>query len=79
VVVTDDGPGIPPEDAAEVFTRLYTVRATPGRAVGTGLGLAIVQELATAMGGTATAETPAGGGARITVLLPAPRAHSAPA
>jgi len=70
VVVTDDGPGIPPEDADAVFTRLYTVRTTPGRAVGTGLGLAIVQELATAMGGTAIAETPAAGGARITLSLP---------
>ncbi len=71
VSVTDDGPGIPPEDSENVFTRLYTVRATPGRAVGTGLGLAIVRELATAMGGRATADTPAAGGARITVSLPA--------
>jgi two-component system sensor histidine kinase BaeS len=70
LVVTDDGPGIPPDDTGKVFTPLYTVRATPGRAVGTGLGLAIVQELATAMGGTATAETPATGGARITVSIP---------
>ena len=71
VVVTDDGPGIPPDDLAKVFTRLYTVRATPGRAVGTGLGLAIVQELAAAMGGLAAADAPATGGARIAVSLPA--------
>jgi signal transduction histidine kinase len=71
VVVTDDGPGIPPDDLANVFTRLYTVRATPGRAVGTGLGLAIVQELAMAMGGRAAAELPPSGGARIAVSLPA--------
>ena len=71
VVVTDDGPGIPPDDVNNVFTRLYTVRATPGRAVGTGLGLAIVQEIAVAMGGRATADAPAAGGARITVTLPA--------
>ena len=71
VTVTDDGPGIPPEDASKVFTRLYTVRATPGRAVGTGLGLAIVQELASAMNGRAAADAPASGGARITVTLPA--------
>ena len=71
VVVTDDGPGIPPDDMNKVFMRLYTVRATPGRTVGTGLGLAIVQEIAAAMGGRATADAPATGGARITVSLPA--------
>jgi two-component system sensor histidine kinase BaeS len=71
VVVTDDGPGIPPGDVEKVFARLYTVRETPGRTVGTGLGLAIVQEIAAAMGGHATADTPAAGGARITVSLPA--------
>ena len=71
VIVTDDGPGIPSDDMNKVFTRLYTVRSTPGRAVGTGLGLAIVQELAVAMGGRATADTPAAGGARITVSVPA--------
>jgi two-component system sensor histidine kinase MprB len=69
--VTDDGPGIPHDDLANVFTRLYTARTTPGRSVGTGLGLAIVHELAVAMHGTATAGTPAAGGARITVSVPA--------
>jgi two-component system sensor histidine kinase BaeS len=77
VVVTDDGPGIPLDDLANVFTRLYTVRATPGRAVGTGLGLAIVQELAAAMGGRAAAEVPPSGGARIAVSLPSGRAAAA--
>jgi two-component system sensor histidine kinase BaeS len=79
VVVTDDGPGIPADDLAKVFARLYTVRATAGRAVGTGLGLAIVQELAVAMGGRASADAPPAGGARITVALPAVTARSAPA
>lgn len=71
ITVTDDGPGIPAAHLANVFTRLYTVRATPGRAVGTGLGLAIVQELATAMGGHAEADPTAPAGARIVVTLPA--------
>jgi two-component system, OmpR family, sensor kinase len=71
ITVTDDGPGIPPVEAGKVFTRLYTARATQGRAVGTGLGLAIVQELALAMGGRAAVDTPAIGGARIAVSLPA--------
>ena len=70
LVVTDDGPGIPSAEAARVFDRLYTVRATPGRSVGTGLGLAIVRELSAAMGGRAWAETPEAGGSRFVVALP---------
>ena len=70
VEVRDRGAGIPPDDLTNVFTRLYTGRATPGRAVGTGLGLAIVQELASAMGGRTSADAPAAGGARIVVTLP---------
>jgi two-component system sensor histidine kinase BaeS len=77
VIVTDDGPGIPADDVANVFTRLYTARATAGRAVGTGLGLAIVQELAAAMGGRAAADVPPSGGARVTVSLPAGRVPAA--
>jgi len=71
IVVTDDGPGISPDDRSHVFDRLYTVRSSPGRSVGTGLGLAIVRQLATAMGGTATVETPPEGGTRFVVQLPA--------
>ena len=70
IVVVDDGPGIPPDQLALVFDRLYTVRETPGRAVGTGLGLAIVRELAAAMGGRAWAEAVPEGGSRFVVSLP---------
>jgi signal transduction histidine kinase len=66
VVVGDDGPGIPPDQRALVFGRLYTVRDTPGRAVGTGLGLAIVRELAAAMGGNAAVDEQS----RFVVTLP---------
>ena len=71
IVVVDDGPGIPADETARVFERLYTVRETSGRAVGTGLGLAIVRELAAAMGGTARAEALPGGGTRFVVSMPA--------
>jgi len=77
IVVTDDGPGIPAAELTDVFTRLYTARGTPGRAVGTGLGLAIVQELAAAMGGRARAESPDAGGARLVVTVPVARAEAA--
>jgi signal transduction histidine kinase len=50
LVVTDEGPGIPPEHSRDVFERFY--RVDGARASGSGLGLAIARELAKAMGGT---------------------------
>lgn len=44
IEVTDDGPGIPPERRAEVFTRFH--REKGGRGDGYGLGLSIVQRVA---------------------------------
>ena len=49
LAVEDDGPGIPPEDAAHVFDRFY--RADGALASGSGLGLAIARELAEVMEG----------------------------
>ena len=70
LAVRDDGPGIPEAALPRVFERFF--RADPARAgKGTGLGLAIVEELARAHGGRAFAEDPAGGGARVGVVLPA--------
>ena len=71
VRVVDDGPGIPADERARVFDRLYTARPVAGRPVGTGIGLAIVSELAHAMGGTAAcdAAAPDGTGASFVVTL----------
>jgi signal transduction histidine kinase len=71
--VTDDGPGIPPEDLPRVFERLFMSARAPGRQVGSGLGLAIVAELVAAMGGAVRAESPVPGGdtgTRVVVTLP---------
>jgi two-component system sensor histidine kinase BaeS len=69
--VTDDGPGIAPEDVPHVFERLYVARHEPRRKeVGSGLGLAIVRELVTAMGGHVEAVANHGSGACLSVLLP---------
>lgn len=56
--VEDDGPGIPREDADQVFERFY--RGDGPRASGSGLGLAIARELAQAMGGTLGLESQPG-------------------
>jgi len=70
LAVRDDGPGIPAAALPHVFDRFY--RADPSRTSrGSGLGLAIVHDLAEALGGQAFAENPAGGGARVGVVLSA--------
>jgi signal transduction histidine kinase len=53
--VSDDGPGIAPEHAEQVFDRFY--RVDGGVASGSGLGLAIARELAELMGGAVTLES----------------------
>jgi two-component system sensor histidine kinase BaeS len=93
VTVSDDGPGIPADEADRVFLRGYRSPRTPTRQVGTGLGLAIVAELTAAMGGTVAAvpadPTAAGqpgrlpGGCVVLALPPAaapaaPRDHPEP-
>jgi two-component system OmpR family sensor kinase len=49
LTVEDEGPGIPPAEASEVFERFYRVEGS--KASGSGLGLAIARELAELMGG----------------------------
>jgi len=68
LVVTDEGPGIPPEYSRDVFERFY--RVDGARASGSGLGLAIARELAEAMGGTLELES-GEGGTTFTLRLPA--------
>ena len=58
LVVEDEGPGIPAEDASHVFDRFY--RVDGGMASGSGLGLAIARELAERMGGGLELESRAG-------------------
>lgn len=78
IAVSDDGPGIAPEDLPRVFERLYTSRRQPGRKVGTGLGLAIVRELVTAMGGRVEVSRTFAGGSRFAVTLPATASAAGP-
>lgn len=71
IVVTDNGPGVPPDLLPVLFDRFRrgdTAR-TPG-ASGSGLGLAISRALARAHGGDIVARNRDGGGAEFTVTLP---------
>lgn len=64
--VTDDGPGIAPEERDRIFERFHrTDAARDRRAGGAGLGLAIVKAIAEAHDGTVRATEPDGAGARI--------------
>jgi two-component system, OmpR family, sensor kinase len=69
--VADEGPGLPPDQAARIFERFY--RADPSRTRahgGTGLGLSIVAAIVEAHGGRARVDTAPGAGARFSVELP---------
>lgn len=71
VEVADDGPGLAPEQRAQVFERFY--RADEGRSRssgGAGLGLSIVAAIAHAHGGSAGVRERAGGGVVLEVRLP---------
>lgn len=67
VVITDSGPGIPPEDAERVFEPFYTTKQ-PGK--GTGLGLAIVARAVDNAAGTIWVSRAREGGAAFRMLFP---------
>ncbi|MBV8911245.1 MAG: two-component sensor histidine kinase, partial [Gammaproteobacteria bacterium] len=76
LTVTDDGPGIPPEERARVFDRFYRRAGT--EPPGSGLGLAIVSTIAAAHGARVElSDGPHGKGLRVTVSFPAERARIA--
>jgi signal transduction histidine kinase len=66
IVITDDGPGIPPDKLDKVFEAYYSSKEK-----GTGLGLAIVKHNVELYGGTVWAESELGKGARFVISFPA--------
>jgi two-component system, OmpR family, sensor kinase len=70
LVVTDDGPGIPPAERERVFDRFY--RVPDSLAGGSGIGLALVRSIARHHGGEVRLDdAPGGRGLKVTVDLPA--------
>jgi len=67
-VVHDNGAGIPLEMLSRVFDKLTTDPDMEG----TGLGLAIVKQIVEAHGGTVSAESVHGAGAKFTFTIPPP-------
>ena len=67
--VVDSGPGIPDDELAHVFDRLWRGRAAR-QVAGSGIGLAVAREIVLAHAGTIEAVSPDGAGTTITIRLP---------
>ena len=71
LAVVDDGPGLEPDVAAQVFEPFYRADKSRARETGgAGLGLAIVAAIVEAHHGTVRLDTAPGAGATFTVTLP---------
>lgn len=78
ITVQDSGPGLSAGDLEKVFERYYQARV-PGQVVeGTGIGLALVKSIVELHGGSVSAHSEEGQGARFTVVLPIKTRSSEP-
>ncbi len=62
IAVTDNGPGIPPEQREKVFVPFFTTKRQ-----GSGVGLTLVRQIATVHGATVNISDSPGGGARVRI------------
>lgn len=69
--VSDQGPGIPPDERRRIFARFYRLDTPESvRTRGAGIGLAILSDFAERSGATVTVDDAPGGGARFVVEFP---------
>jgi signal transduction histidine kinase len=68
--VSDQGPGIPPEEQAHLFERFYSGSKRTRQSGGLGIGLYVVQRIVEEHGGQVTIKSKPGQGSRFTVILP---------
>lgn len=74
VQVSDEGPGIPPEDLERIFDSFYRVRKGDRVRAGTGLGLSICRGFVETMGGTIKARNRTDrSGSDFIIRLPKPK------
>jgi signal transduction histidine kinase len=73
LTVSDNGPGIKPEDRAKVFTPFFTTKG-PGR--GMGMGLTIAHRVVVSAGGTIRLRSHLGSGTEFVVRIPEARPMS---
>jgi signal transduction histidine kinase len=74
ITVTDDGPGIAPEDQPHIFEEAYRAgvptKEAGGDVSGSGLGLAIVRRIVEQHGGSISCESALGKGTTFAIILP---------
>lgn len=71
VAISDDGPGIPPEEIGDVFERFSRgASARKTRNEGSGMGLAIVKSIVHLHGGSATIRSKPGEGTTVVLRIP---------
>lgn len=68
--ITDQGPGIPPQEQARIFEKFYRASNAPEGIVGSGLGLAIVKSIVDSYQGRIWVESALGKGSTFFVVLP---------
>ena len=69
IAITDQGPGIPPEEQERIYRRFYQVDSSHQQE-GNGLGLALCKQILDDCGGTIRAENQSPCGCRFIVTLP---------
>ncbi len=71
LTISDNGPGVPPENLSSIFQRFWRGEKSRSRASGgAGLGLAIARQLVEAQGGKIRAANRAEGGLEISIQFP---------
>ena len=69
IVITDTGPGVPPEEREAIWRRLYRADASRTQR-GFGLGLSLVKAIVEAHRGSVRVDDAPGGGARFELTIP---------
>ncbi len=67
IIVSDNGPGVPPDQVPHIFDAFYSTKGIRG----TGLGLAVTRKIVEEHHGTVHVETTPGEGATFIIALPA--------